>query len=198
MRTVILFLALTLLKGLSLKAQTVDFVFASLLMINTHHPSFSICENFREHEKLKFLFHHDKTCYFKAIFDESKADSVIVKVSGDKDPVFASNEFTQEINTIEYYHNFETAQTEYLKVLRQIQNELKSQPQFYKPDQTSDRWLNDTSFLTKEDCYEMQAYYVFKYFRIRNTLVYGTILTDLQCRENLYLIIISVETKLTS
>jgi hypothetical protein len=198
MRAFILFLTLTLLKAFNLHAQTVDFAFTALLILNTNNEGFSVCENFRKHEKLKFLFHHDQTCYYKAIFEESKADSVIIKVGSDKDPVFDSNTSLPEINLVEYYHNFETAKREYLRTFRQIQQELLSKPQFYKSgkiDRFDDKWSNDTSFLAKECCYDLPEFYVYKHFQIRSPLVFGSISTDLQCRQHLYLIIVSVKLK---
>lgn len=195
MRALIFFLTLTLLKSFTLAAQTSDFAFTALFMLNTNNEGFSVCESFRNHEKLTFLFHHDQTCYYKAIFEESKADSVIIKVNGNNDP-FVSNTNLPEINVVEYYHNFETAKREYLKIFRRIQKELMSDPKFYKPgkfDRFDDKWSNDTSFLAKESCFDLPDFYVYKYFQIRSPLVYGTISTDLQCRQHLYLIIVSVK-----
>lgn len=195
MRALILFFTLTLLKSFNLHAQTVDFAFTALLILNTNNEGFAVCEDFRKHEKLKFLFHHDQTCYYKALFDESKADSIIIKVSADKEPYWSSNTSLPEISIVEYYHHFETAKREYLRTFLQIQQELLSKPQFYKPDKFDrfdDKWSNDSSFLAKDFCDDLPVY-VNKYFRIRSPLCYGSILTDLQCRRNVYLIIVSVK-----
>lgn len=176
---------------ISVKAQSVDFAFSTMLMMNSWKSDFSLCENFRQHDKLKFMFQHDRTCYYKANFETSTADSVIVIVGGILENDFFSKTGSEQVKVVEYYHSFETAKNEYLKIFRQICTELDSWPKGYKFNPNQFKWQNDTSFMKANDCMELERYVVFKNYNILSLYFMGTIRTDILCRGDLYLLIIT-------